>query len=128
MLQLIGRRDDLVIAALEGEVDFSTSERVRAAGELLLADCRCLVLDTASLTFIDSSGITALLTLWHRLHQQQGALVLAIPDAALRQRMRYLGLDNILCVTTTLHDALAQAQVLTTAPRPRLLQGEAGPT
>ncbi|MET9116691.1 STAS domain-containing protein [Streptomyces longwoodensis] len=99
-----------------------------SSGRAPAGDCRCLVLDTASLTFIDSSGITALLALWHRLGQRQGALILAIPEAPLRQRMHYLGLDNIFCITATLDEAITQARALGVLTRPRTAQTEADHT
>ncbi|MFH8805409.1 STAS domain-containing protein [Streptomyces sp. NPDC017936] len=125
MLQLIGRENDLVIATLEEEVDLFTSDEVRAAGERLLDDgCRFLVLDTSLLTYIDSSGITALLALWQRLEQRQGALVMAVPDGHLRHRMIILGLDSVFVITVTLHEAIARAHTLDAVPRPRALQTE----
>ncbi|MFF9164223.1 STAS domain-containing protein [Streptomyces longwoodensis] len=128
MLQLISRQDDLVIASLEEEVDLFTSDEVRAAGERLLDDgCRLLILDTSRLTYIDSSGITALLALWQRLDDEQGALIMAIPDEHLRRRMSILGLDGVITVTATLHDALTRARAIGAGavPRPRTSQTEA---
>ncbi|MEU5182309.1 STAS domain-containing protein [Streptomyces longwoodensis] len=128
MLQLISRQDDLVIASLEGEVDLFTSDEVRAAGERLLDDgCRLLILDTSPLTYIDSSGITALLALWQRLEDEQGALIMAIPDEHLRRRMSILGLDGVITVTETLHDALTRARAIGAGAvlRPRTSQTEA---
>ncbi|MGJ5763261.1 STAS domain-containing protein [Streptomyces galbus] len=121
VLQLIGRQDDLVIAALEEEIDLFTSDEVRTAGERLLDDGgRVLVLDTSSLTYIDSSGITALLALYRRLEQQQGALIMAIPDEHLRRRMSILGLDDVITIKTSLHYALAQARAIDAGAMPHL--------
>lgn len=120
MLQLIGSEGDLVIAALEDEVDLFTSEKVREAGERLLdGGCRCLVVDTSRLTYIDSSGITALLALWQRLYQRQGALIMVIPDGHVKRRMRILGLDSVISITATLQQAIAQAHTSVAVPRPR---------
>ncbi|MDT0391055.1 STAS domain-containing protein [Streptomyces dubilierae] len=111
MLQLIERDGDLAVAALADDVDFYTSSDLRTAGFDLLDDgCRYLVLDTSSLDFIDSSGITALLALWQRLDAADGALVLAVPDEGLRRRMDVLGLDTVLTITPALAQAVTRAR------------------
>ncbi|MEU3294459.1 STAS domain-containing protein [Streptomyces longwoodensis] len=118
MLQLIGRDGDLTIAALEDDIDFFTSDEVRAAGERLLDDgCRCLILDTSALTFIDSSGISVLLRLWQRLDDQNGTLVMAVPDDHLKWRLDILGLDSVIPITTTLHEAVTHARTLRALPQ-----------
>ncbi|CAL9653292.1 hypothetical protein SUDANB108_06713 [Streptomyces sp. enrichment culture] len=113
MLQLIERDGDLAVAALVDDVDFFTSSDLRTAGHRLLDEgCRYLVLDTSSLSFIDSSGITVLLAFWQRLHAADGALVLAVPDTALRRRMDVLGLDTVLTITPALGEAVDRARRL----------------
>ncbi|MGC5039072.1 MULTISPECIES: STAS domain-containing protein [unclassified Streptomyces] len=113
MLQLIERDGDLTVAALADDVDFYTSADLRTAGYRLMDDgCRWLVVDTSSLAFIDSSGITVLLAFWQRLHAEDGALVLAVPDEALRRRMDVLGLDTVLAITPGLREAVALARQL----------------
>ncbi|MER5297675.1 STAS domain-containing protein [Streptomyces pharetrae] len=117
MLQLIDRSEDLMVAALPRDVDFSTSATVRAAGERLLAgDCRYLVLDSSPVTFMDSSGITVLLAFRQRLEETGGALIVAVPDQHLRWRLRIFGLDTVLDITTTLDEAITRARRLR-APR-----------
>ncbi|MFI8194821.1 STAS domain-containing protein [Streptomyces sp. NPDC085946] len=113
MLELIDSREDLTIGALPEDVDLYTSADVRAAGERLLdGGCRYLVLDTSPVTYMDSSGIAALLTLWRRLEKTEGALLLAVPDDHLRWRMGILGLDSVMIITATLQEAVAQARQL----------------
>ncbi|MGI5484834.1 STAS domain-containing protein [Streptomyces lavendofoliae] len=118
MLQLIDRSEDLMVAALPQDVDFCTSDDVRAAGErLLTGDCRYLVLDSSPFTFMDSSGITALLAFWRRLEAAGGALIVAVPDEHLRWRLGLLGLDTVLMITVTLGEAITQARRLRDSKR-----------
>ncbi|MFI8194806.1 STAS domain-containing protein [Streptomyces sp. NPDC085946] len=113
MLQLIDRSEDLVVAALPHDVDFFTSADVRAAGERLLSDgCRYLVLDSSPVTYMDSSGITALLAFRQRLEDAGGALIMAVPDEHLRRRLGILGLDTVLVITVTLDEAITHARRL----------------
>ncbi|MEU5253983.1 STAS domain-containing protein [Streptomyces longwoodensis] len=117
-LRLIDRSDDLVVAALPDDVDLFTSSDVRAAGERLLDEgCRYLVLAASPDLFIDSSGLTVLLTFWHRLNDTGGALVLAVPDEHLRWRMNILGLDSVLPITVTLDEAITRARRLRDTPQ-----------
>jgi anti-anti-sigma factor len=116
-LRLIDRSDDLVVAALPDDVDLFTSSDVRAAGERLLDEgCRYLVLDVSPDLFIDSSGITVLLTFWHRLNDVGGALVMAVPDEHLRWRLNILGLDSVLLITVSLDEAVTRARRLRDTP------------
>ncbi|WP_437042886.1 STAS domain-containing protein [Streptomyces sp. enrichment culture] len=118
VLQLIERDGDLAVAALADDVDFYTSSGLRNAGLALLDDgCRYLVLDTSSLDFIDSSGITVLLAFWQRLHAADGALVLAVPDEGLRRRMDVLGLDTVLTITPALGEAVTRARQIRAGAR-----------
>ncbi|MFF6826749.1 STAS domain-containing protein [Streptomyces longwoodensis] len=117
-LRLIDRSDDLVVAALPDDVDLFTSSDVRAAGDRLLdAGCRYLVLAASPECYVDSSGLTVLLTFWHRLNDIGGALVLAVPDEHLRWRMGILGLDSVLLITVTLDEAVAHARRLRDTPQ-----------
>ncbi|MEW2289578.1 STAS domain-containing protein [Streptomyces sp. NPDC047841] len=119
MLHLIDRSEDVVVAALPQDVDFCTSADVRAAGERLLAgDCRYLVLDSSSVTSLDSSGITVLLAFWQPLREAGGALCVAVPDEHLRWRLGILGLDTVLVITVTLDEAVTQARRLRDGTRP----------
>ncbi|MFH9011012.1 STAS domain-containing protein [Streptomyces sp. NPDC017943] len=111
MLTLISREEDLAVAALPEDVDFFTSADVRAAGEELLdGGCRYLVLDTTPVDYIDSTGITVLLTFWQRLEAAGGALLVAVPDEHLRWRLRTLGLTGVMPVVPTLPEAVSRAR------------------
>ncbi|MEG8277311.1 STAS domain-containing protein [Streptomyces sp. AHA2] len=111
MLTLISREEDLAVAALPEDVDFFTSAGVRAAGERILdGGCRYLVVDTSPVDYIDSTGITVLLTFWQRLEAAGGALLVAVPDEHLRWRLETLGLAGVMPVAPTLGEAVSRAR------------------
>jgi anti-anti-sigma factor len=111
--QIIDQDTNLSVVALPDVVDLFTSAGVRAAGEALVdSGCRYLVLDTAPVTCIDSTGITVLVAFWQRLTGTGGALVLTVPDKHLRRRLDVLGLDTVFTITTTLEEAVLQARRL----------------
>lgn len=54
-----------------------------------------LLLDIEHLTYISSAGISALMSLTHRLRQQNGELVLYRPSDKVHRVFRTLGFTNI---------------------------------
>jgi anti-sigma B factor antagonist len=82
------------VLALDGEIDLVSAPDVRA----LLADIvndhstRAVVIDLAGVTFMDSSGVGALLSAYRPLKLQRRPLVVAQPQAIVA---RVLGITNI---------------------------------
>ena len=82
------RRDDLVIATIEGEIDASNvrevAERLRA---LLTNHDAALVVDLTETTYLDSAGINLLFELAGELADRQQRLRLVVPPATPILRM-----------------------------------------
>jgi anti-sigma B factor antagonist len=57
-LEIVSNNDDRSVVALRGELDVANSEQVQA--ELVAAEGSVVVVDLSELSFIDSSGLTAL--------------------------------------------------------------------
>ncbi|SHM86352.1 STAS domain-containing protein [Actinacidiphila paucisporea] len=88
-----------------GELDYGSAAALEAAltetGRL-----PCAVVDFPHITFIDSSGITALLRASHTLRAAGGWLRLSsVPDTPLRA-MRIVGIDQVIDVYPSLGGAL----------------------
>lgn len=78
---------ETLTATLSGELDrFNTEDVVPAVGDAVAAGTSCLVIDLGGLTFIDSSGIHALVKLHRTLGAQGTDVRLAVPDDALVRR------------------------------------------
>ncbi|MFG2593887.1 STAS domain-containing protein [Streptomyces sp. NPDC048438] len=95
----------ITVLAPAGELDFNSvpalETAVTATGRL-----PCAVVDFSRVTFIDSTGINALLRASHTLHAAGGWLRLSsIPDAPLRA-LKVVGLDQVIDMYPTLEAAL----------------------
>lgn len=95
----VSRSGETAVVTLRGELDLAT------AGDL--RDCLApvvrsepvpaqVVLDVADLTFLDASGISALLTVQRALAARGGRLVLRSPSSLVRRVVRVLDLDKVL--------------------------------
>jgi len=82
---------------LEGELDVASApEFRRVVGSLLGVGCRRVVVDLAGTTFLDSSGLGALVWASHRLHAAGGVLEVINAGERIAQMMRITGVDRLL--------------------------------
>jgi anti-sigma B factor antagonist len=88
------------VAELEGELDVSTSEALRAELLQLIDDgCRQLVIDMSELLLIDSTGLGVLVGVLKRALQHGGEMVLRAPRPAARKVFNITGLDQVFTIT-----------------------------
>ena len=92
-------RDGIGFIAVVGEVDGSTSAELRDAFLAVLGDgARDLVIDCAELTFIDSSGLGALITANRAASLQFGSVTVRNPSAIVLRLLEITGLDSRLVI------------------------------
>lgn len=89
-----------VTVHVSGELDMHTAPSLRGAlSELINSHPGTSVaLDVESLTFADSSGLSALIAIHKQTNASGGRLLLHRPDARLRRMLSITGLDNVLAV------------------------------
>lgn len=88
---------DRCTLALTGELDVGTVAQFRTSvGALLGTGCRHIAVDLSQTTFIDSSGIGALVWAAHRLTSLGGDLVVVEPSREVVTTLRITGVDRIL--------------------------------
>jgi anti-sigma B factor antagonist len=88
------------VAQLEGELDVSSSERLRAELLALIDDgCRDLVVDMSGLALIDSTGLGVLVGVMKRALQHGGTMILRSPRPAARKVFDITGLDRVFVIT-----------------------------
>jgi anti-sigma B factor antagonist len=97
----------VVVATATGEVDIATSGLLRDGLLRVITDeeRRGLVVNLASVTFIDSTGIGVLVGVWRRVRAGSGALAVAVPSPQVRRTLDTAGLAKILPV----YDSEAEA-------------------
>jgi stage II sporulation protein AA (anti-sigma F factor antagonist) len=88
--------DGTPVVVVKGEID------LRAAGEFwdavqrsLAHEPRCLVIDMADTSFMDSSGLNVLLRAYNALGERREALVLRAPSPPVRRVIELAGVDEL---------------------------------
>ena len=101
------RRDrGYAIVAVAGEVDIATVTRLRESLFELAASGRTLVVDLDQVSFIDSSGLAALVGAARRAAAHGASLQVVCDRPRTRQLFRLTGLDSQIPLARTLDRAL----------------------
>jgi anti-anti-sigma factor len=93
------------IVSLAGELDMVHAPVVAETLDALADGERAVIVDLSELTFIDSSGIHAIL----RPRPQQGSVLLVCPPGNIQRVLSVTKIDRVLSVYETLDGALAAA-------------------
>jgi anti-sigma B factor antagonist len=84
-----------VVVAVEGELDLFTAPVLRdEVRDAIKQDGPTLVFDLASLSFMDSSGLSVLIEAWRLATSQGGGVCLAAPQDPVARILRTTGLDR----------------------------------
>ena len=97
---------DYVIVSAVGEIDISTVARMRECLFELAASGRPLVADLDQVSFIDSTGLAALVGTAKRAICSGGSLYAVCGRPKIRQLFRLTGLDCRIPLARTLDEAL----------------------
>ncbi|MBM7173223.1 STAS domain-containing protein [Streptomyces sp. G44] len=100
-------RPHVAIATVVGDMDVRTAPALRdQALEIIEQGPPHVVLDLAQVGFCDSSGLSALIGVWHAARTAGGSLSLAdVPDRLIRM-LAITGVDSLLAVHATAGDAV----------------------
>ncbi|GGX59567.1 STAS domain-containing protein [Streptomyces minutiscleroticus] len=98
--------DGTTVLGLQGEVDLHTVGRLRRALAACATDPVRLVVDLRWVTFMDSTGINALVALHRATLGTPGWIRLARPQRPVRRILQVSGLDTVIDCCPTLHQAL----------------------
>ncbi|MET8413376.1 STAS domain-containing protein [Streptomyces sp. NPDC005195] len=99
--------EGIAVLALRGEIDFTTGTEVQRA--LLGPDGEAAartVVELSQVTFMDSSGINALIGAHHAATALRGWVRLAAPSPSILRVLRIVGLDTVITCYPTLQQAL----------------------
>ncbi len=102
----VSAHGEKTVVALSGEIDLSNHLALRSHLNELIVDGRVhLVLDLTRVTFMDSTGLGALIGTRRRVHAFAGSLAIVLTHEAIRRVFEITGLDNVF----DLHDSLDTA-------------------
>src|SRR6516164_1844343 len=102
--------DDALVLAVHGDVDSATAPELARAIELAHERTRRVVVDLRLVTFLDSSGLNALVNAKRALAARRQALDLVVvaPEGPVRRVLEITQLTGPLGVVGSLDDALAE--------------------
>ena len=89
--------DGQQVVRVRGDVDLDTAHVLeQCLNELVDDGAREIVVDLADLTFIDTSGLSALVRTLKRLGAQEGRMVVRSPSRSVQKTLEITGLDKVL--------------------------------
>lgn len=98
-----------VVVAFEGDVDLESSRRARQ----VLLECvgrkRALLVDLSQVTYIDSSGVAALVESFQSARKGGTTFALAAVSDATMRVLRLARLDKVFTIFASVEDGLAKA-------------------
>jgi anti-anti-sigma factor len=92
-----GADGDVSELSVEGEIDVSNVDEFgQRMSECMVDSCRVLMMNTAGLTFIDSSGLRVIVEAAKHMRDRDGQLVIKDPPPILRRIIDVSGLTDFL--------------------------------
>ncbi|HEY1740062.1 MAG TPA: STAS domain-containing protein [Acidimicrobiia bacterium] len=96
------RHGAAAVVRVSGELDAYRAPDLEELGATLLADgVYTIVLNMSGTTFLDSSGLRAMVTLRDRMLHAEGELALVDPTEAVRRLLSITGLDEQFVIQTS---------------------------
>lgn len=100
--------DGVTVLSLHGEVDYqSVTALTRAVPSADATAGQRVIVDLSRVTFMDSSGVNALVALYQAAQAAQGWLRLVGVRGAVLRTVQLVGLDTLVTCHPTVQDALA---------------------
>jgi len=99
----IGANGAAVVVAVTGEVDITTSPRLSACLDTAARSGHDLVIDLDGVSFIDASGLGALVRAANVSARWGATVVLRRPSALVQKMLAVAGLDDVLPVVDALN-------------------------
>jgi len=94
----VSRHGDHAVVVVRGEVDMSTVGELRTALDEAITGAGRVEVDLRETTFMDSSGLAALVAAYHRLGRIHEAIVLREPCPAVHKLLDVSGLAMLVDV------------------------------
>ncbi|MEV6716253.1 STAS domain-containing protein [Lentzea sp. NPDC051208] len=99
--------DGVAVLHVRGEIDMASTEPLHEDISARLTNGDDVVIDCTDITFMDSSGLSALINAQASAQRRGVRLVVVANDHAVLRPLQVTGLDAALTITATTTDALA---------------------
>ncbi|HET7193547.1 MAG TPA: STAS domain-containing protein [Nocardioides sp.] len=102
-----------IVVWADGEIDLATAPELRAAlAEVVrVPECKVIV-DLTEVTFMDSTGLNALVLGWRKAKAVNGELQLVGAGPMVRKVLRVTGLEQIFPVHSTIEECIGESRVV----------------
>ena len=98
----LDRSDERTLVTVSGELDASSASTLYGAlADLEIEDAHDVVLDLARVTFMDSTGLSVIITEHKRLQHLGGRLTIFSPPSSVRRLFTITALDSVLDIVPT---------------------------
>jgi anti-sigma B factor antagonist len=109
--------DGRAVVRASGEVDLATADRLTSVVRAAFGDgYRTVLADLTDVTFLDSSGTTALLACARSARRHGGRFAVVAPDSRVSRLLHILGTEDEVAVHRSLDDALRATATEPPAP------------
>lgn len=110
-VELLRPSEDVAIVVAEGEIDIFTAARLQEALEKAIdSKTRRLIVDIASVPFIDSSGLSPLIVAFRRLQERGARLDIVGGQPAVMRVLKVTGLTGVFSFYASREEALAATE------------------
>ena len=99
------QRGDVVVLVVEGDVDLQSAPLLSAALADLETGSGDVVIDLSGVTFLDSSGLGAIVTAHHAMAASDRRVLLVCTDARILKIIRLTRLDEVVPVFDSVDSA-----------------------
>jgi anti-sigma B factor antagonist len=102
--------DDVMVVDVSGELSRRASSLLNPLKELLADGRSKLILDLSALSYVDSSGLGQLISLWTSIGKRGGQLILLRPSPRVREQLEITKLDTVFTIISHEAEALQRIQ------------------
>ena len=100
--------EEVPIVRVAGEVDLATAPQLKESLAAIPAGSGPVIIDLSEVTFLDSTGLSVLVTSWKHLHEfnADSSVRLVVNRPAIQRVLTVTGLDEVFNLFATLEEAL----------------------
>lgn len=101
-------RDDIVVLSLVGKIDIDSSPELKAKVlDLIEQDNKNIFIDFSGISFMNSSGLGALISIVKEARSREASLTIISPTTFIKSLFKLTQLDKIFTIYDSVEEALS---------------------